>query len=83
MGVFGAPRGDREGAEGSLSGWASTACVKDPTSAPGEQKEHESEGIDVEMMRSRGGKKGTKHTTHSQTRVAAVSMQQLCLEAWS
>ena len=43
VGVFGAPRGEREGAEGSRRGWASTACVKGPTSAPGEQKEHEGE----------------------------------------
>ena len=43
VGVFGAPRGDRDGAEGSRRGWASTAWLKGPTSAPGEQKEHEGE----------------------------------------
>ena len=34
------------------------------------------------MRRGKAKKGGAKHTTHSETRVAPLSIQKLCLEAW-
>ena len=42
VGVFGAPRGDREGGR-RQSTRMGVECLRSPTSAPGEQKEHEGE----------------------------------------